>query len=422
MANQPESTALAVLNLARAGHFTEIRDQFAAALRPLVTVPALQTAWDAEIGRLGPISTVGTAVSEPGQAGVVIVRIPLTGEHGAVTLVVSVGRDGSLVGLQLTPSGSGPSAPWQPASYVDIDAFDEEEVTLGTGPLAVPGTLSRPRQPGPWPAVVLLPGSGPSDRDGTIIATKPLKDLAWGLASRGVAVLRFDKVTLAHPEEFRQLRGYTVNDEYLPAAVAAVELLRAEPAVSRIFLAGHSLGGTVAPRVAAAEPTIAGLILLAGGAQPMYWSVVRQLRYLAGLNPDPAVGQPAVDATTRQALAVDSPDLSLSTPDSELPFHVPASYWLDLRGHDPVAAAAALPQPILILQGGRDYQATVADDLALWQAGLADRPGVTVRIYPADNHAFIPGDAVSTPADYQSPEHLDPAVVADIATWIAGIS
>ncbi len=74
---------------------------------------------------------------------------------------------------------------------------------------------------------------------------------------------------------------------------------------------------------------------------------------------------------------------------------------------------------MLILQGGRDYQVTVADDLAGWQEGLAHRPDVTVRIHDADDHLFFAGTGPSTPADYESPQYVDPAVVADIATWLA---
>src|SRR4029077_4247961 len=128
------------------------------------------------------------------------------------------------------------------------------------------------RQGAPWPAVVLLGGSGPQDRDETIGRNKPLKDLAWGLASRGVGVLRFDKVTYAHGEKVAQDRGYTVADEYLPQATAAIHLLRGHPGIDagRIVVAGHSLGGTVAPRVAAAEPSVAGLGILARGTHTMY--------------------------------------------------------------------------------------------------------------------------------------------------------
>jgi uncharacterized protein len=120
----------------------------------------------------------------------------------------------------------------------------------------------------------------------------------------------------------------------------------------------------------------------------------------------------------RQAALVESPDLSPSTPARELPFGLPGSYWLDLRSYDPVSTAAALGKPMLILQGGRDYQVTVQDDLSRWKAGLEHRSEVTIRVYEADNHLFFPGTGPSTPAEYDPAQHVDPAVIADIATWL----
>lgn len=129
---------------------------------------------------------------------------------------------------------------------------------------------------------------------------------------------------------------------------------------NRVFVAGHSLGGTVAPRVAAAERSVAGLVVMAGGTEPLHWSAVRQFRYLASLRPEnAAASQHTIDAITRQARMADSPGLSPATPASELPFGAPAAYWLDLRGYDPASSAAALAKPMLIVQGGRDYQVTV---------------------------------------------------------------
>jgi len=166
---------------------------------------------------------------------------------------------------------------------------------------------------------------------------------------------------------------------------------------------------------------VAGLVLLAGGAQPLQWAAVRQISYLASLAPaTAAASQPGIDALTAQARMVDSPDLSPETPDAELPFGVPAPYWLDLRGYDPVAVAAGLPQPMLLVQGGRDYQATVADDLSRWRAGLDQRPDVTIRVYPADNHFFFPGTGPSSPAELAAAQHLDPEVVADVSDWLTG--
>src|SRR5215472_880954 len=425
MATPPTTTGLTVLDMAQAGRFAEIRELFAPPLRAMVPPEALQAAWAAEIGRRGPVTSIGTPVIDQATPGVTVMRIPVTFEHGELTVVVSVTGDGWLAGIQLAPaSAAEPAGPWEPPPYAGPGKFEEQDVTLGSGPLAVPGTLSLPRQGGLLPAVVLLSGSGPNDRDETVGQNKPFKDLAWGLASLGVAVLRFEKVTYAHGQEVVQDRGFTASDEYLPQAVAAIRLLREHPAVDagRIFLAGHSLGGTVAPRVAAAEPSVAGLVIMAGGAQPMHWAAVRQVRYIASLDPETAAAsEPTIEALTRQAKTVDSPDLSSSTPDSELPFGVPALYWLDLRGYDPAATAAGLDKPILIIQGGRDYQVTIADDLAAWKAALDGRPGVTIRVYDADNHLFLPGSGPSTPAEYETPQHMDPAVVNDVADWLATV-
>ena len=419
----PEARAAAVLDLARAGQFAEIRELFTAGLRPLVTAAALQAAWEAALAEHGRLASVGPPASEPFAGDMVAVKIPLTFERGALTLAVYLTPAGQLTGLQLEPPGGAePAAPWERPGYADPARFDELDVTLGSGPLAVPGTLSLPDAPGPLPAVVLLGGSGPTDRDGTIFRSRPLKDLAWGLASGGVAVLRFDKVAYAHPDEVRANRAFTVVDEYQPDALAAIALLKSHPAIdaTRVFLAGHSLGGTVAPRVAAAEPaSVAGLVLLAGGAEPLQWAAVRQVRYIASLDPATAASaEPGIDAMTAQAGKVDDPGLSPETPDDELPFGVPAPYWLDLRRYDPVATAAGLGKPMLILQGGRDYQATVADDLSRWQAGLARRPEVTIRVYPPDNHFFFPGTGPSRPAELATAQHVDPDVIADIRDWL----
>jgi dienelactone hydrolase len=409
----PTATGLAVVELARAGNFAEIRDMFAPRLRALVTPDALRAGWVAQ----GEVSSVGTPVSAES-----VVRIPVTFARGESTLMLAVDDAGGLTGLQLVPTK--PADPWVSPDYASEAAFAEQDVTVESGPLPLPGTLTVPRRQGPLPAVVLLPGSGPSDRDGTLGRTKPLKDLAWGLASRGVVVLRFDKVTFAHGRQIADQHDFTVVDEYVPDAVAAIGLLREHPAVdpARVFVLGHSLGGTVAPRVAAADTSVAGLVILAGGTQPMHWAAVRQIRYLASLNPNTAASvEAAVNAITRQAAAVDSPDLSPATPCRELPFGVPAPYWLDLRGYHPAEVAAGLGKPMLILQGGRDYQVTVADDLVGWQAALADRPDVTCRVYDADNHLFLPGTGPSTPADYETAQHMDPEVVADIAAWLTDV-
>lgn len=215
----PRDAATEVVALARAGRFAAIVERLAPPLQALVTPDALRAAWEAALGEHGPIVTVGRPVEEPARAGVVVVKVPVTCERGGLTVVATVAEGGVLGGVQLAPlDAAALLATWSPPGYVDPSAFGEREVVLGDGPLSVAGTLSVPVAPGRHAGVVLLAGSGPLDRDETIGPNKPLKDLAWGLASRGIAVLRFDKVSFTHPDGVRRIDGFTLADEYGPAA------------------------------------------------------------------------------------------------------------------------------------------------------------------------------------------------------------
>ena len=115
-----------------------------------------------------------------------------------------------------------------------------------------------------------------------------------------------------------------------------------------------------------------------------------------------------------------SAKLSEDTPKSELPFGVPARYWLDLRGYDPAMSAKELSKPMLILQGERDYQVTM-EDFAGWKKALGSRKDVTFISYPKLNHLFMEGVGKSTPAEYSVPGNVANVVVDDIVKWIKGL-
>ena len=110
--------------------------------------------------------------------------------------------------------------------------------------------------------------------------------------------------------------------------------------------------------------------------------------------------------------------VTADSPADQPVFHAPPSYWLDLQGYDSVALTASLPQPILVLQGERDYQVTMADDFPLLQRGLAHHPETTFKSYPSLNHLFISGTGMSTPAEYAQPGNVAPEVIDDIAAWV----
>jgi hypothetical protein len=123
-----------------------------------------------------------------------------------------------------------------------------------------------------------------------------------------------------------------------------------------------------------------------------------------------------IDALRRIVDRIKDPNLSPATPAAEL-LGAPASYWLDLRGYDPVIAAQAIRARMLILHGQRDYQVTDVD-AARWRAAFSTAPHVTLKLYPGLNHLFAPGTGPSAPAEYQRPGSVAAAVIGDIADWI----
>ncbi|HYT45490.1 MAG TPA: hypothetical protein VEP90_24405 [Methylomirabilota bacterium] len=132
-----------------------------------------------------------------------------------------------------------------------------------------------------------------------------------------------------------------------------------------------------------------------------------------------AVVQSLDESIKKQVALVKSPDLSLSTPASDLPLGVPASYWLDLQGYHPEEIARGLQQPMLILQAEGDYQVTM-EDFQIWKSALGGRSDVQFKSYAGLSHLFMPfeGGEKSTPAAYNVPGHVAEEVIKDIAQWV----
>jgi dienelactone hydrolase len=293
-------------------------------------------------------------------------------------------------------------------------------VTVGAGtPYPLPATLDMPLGDGPFPAVVLVHGSGPHDRDETIGPNKPLRDLADGLASRGIATLRYEKRTRQHAAKFIDA-PITIKEEVLDDARGAVALLRQTPGVDpkRVFIVGHSLGGMLAPKLATLDPKLGGIVVLAGNARPLEDLIVEQFTYLGKLGGEPdAVVMERLDKVKAAAAKVKDPKLSPETPAAELPLGVRAEYWLSLRGYEPATVAAGLSMPVLVLSGERDYQVPAAD-FDVWTKALANKPTATLKRYPGLNHLFMAGEGPPTPAEYQKEGHVAEGIVEDVANWI----
>ncbi len=417
----PEESAvtitLGLLDQLDAGDFTGAEARFSADMAAAVPAAKLKELWSSLPDHVGALSSRG-APTVGQHEGMQVVAIPLHYKKGELLAQVAIDSDGKIAGFLVKPASPPKAA--APAPDTNIT---EQPFQFGSSERALPGTLAMPKGAAGangLPAVVMVHGSGPQDRDETIGPNRPFMDIARGLAARGIAVLRYDKRTMARPQDFASGK-YTVDDETTNDAVDAVAALsytkRIDPA--RIYVLGHSQGAMLAPRIARnaadAGTPVAGLVMLGTPARSLLDLLPEQNRYLLGADGDidPAE-QDFLDELDAKIARVRS---GAEMPTSETPLKVPAAYLRHFDAIDPVADALATTVPMLLLQGGRDFQ-VIDTDWQLWHRALDRKSNATLKHYPSLNHLGIAGTGPGSIAEYHEPGHVDATLVSDIAAWI----
>jgi hypothetical protein len=309
---------------------------------------------------------------------------------------------------------------------VDTSSFEEVEVTIGSGKWSVPGTITIPTGSGPFPGVVLVHGSGPNDRDESLGPNRIFRDLAWGLASNGIAVLRYDKRTFKHASEFTpdRVSKMTVQEEVIDDALLAVNLMRKTPDIDskRVFLLGHSLGASIAPRIGQQDINLAGLIIMAGNIRPLEDTILEQFIYLYSLAGTMTEEQMAtLESLKVKVTRAKDPELSDDVSSKDLPLGISAAYLLDLHNNPTKEILKKLSMPMLILQGGRDYQVSPTKDFEVWKKELTPRDNVSFHLFSKLNHLFIEGKGKSTPQEYGIEGHVSEEVIQTITQWLKGL-
>lgn len=306
---------------------------------------------------------------------------------------LTIDKDGVVTGFWITLD----SAVYEPQPLGDY----EEAVEIGEYKL--PGVLTVPEGEN-LPAVVLVHGSGPQNRDETVGNTAVFADLAEGLAARGIAVLRYDKRTYlmqtgAVDVTAEEIANMTVYEETIEDAVAAVQLLKEDPRIDpeRVFVLGHSLGGMLANRIELAGADTRGLIILAGTLRSLATVLADQLEVLDGeaYAEDIALAR-SMDGLTEEEARV------------RTLFGTNTYYFWEEAQHDLTAIAEESGAPMLILQGTEDTQVYPDRDYPLWEAFAAQYPhrDITLKLYEGLGHLFTIDEKFST------------EVLGDIAEWI----
>jgi dienelactone hydrolase len=299
-----------------------------------------------------------------------------------------------------------------------LKKFTEEEVVFGLAGWKLKGALTLPRERrAKVPAVVLVHGSGPHDRDETIGPNQPFRDIAEYLSSQGFAALRYDKRSYLYGAKLNARKDpLTLDMETIDDAVEGVKFLMAHDAIdkTKIFVLGHSLGGFAAPWIAEKAPKLAGFIILAGFTRPVDELVLDQL----DLERKTGISKMS-DEEIAQLKADFKAIRDGSAPKDKVVFDTPVSYWRDLLRRDPVKAMASVKAPGLILQGEKDDQVTMAD-FKRWQQWLtkSGRKDWEAKSFPGLNHLFIKVEGESNGKDSLARGHMDAAVLEYMGRWL----
>lgn len=411
--------ATALLDHLDGGRFAQAETLFSPEVRAALSADKLQQVWTSLPQSVGPAGPRGTATSSE-QGKITVVSVPLPYAKASLVARIAIKDNRQIAGFLIQPappSATGPlrsaTAPDPSAAYIDLDT------SIGEGERGLPATLTMPKEASPKtlvPAIVLVHGSGPHDRDETVGPNKPFRDIAHGLAAQGIAVLRYDKRTKARPQDAGD--DFTVDAETTDDAVLAVQALRQTKGVdpARIFVLGHSQGGLMAPRIAARSRQVAGLVLLAAPSRPLLDIVIEQNERLAALDDGQVTDaeRKAVDAVIAQVHRIRDP---ATAPETKLLLGMTTTYWRSIDRVDPIAEARALSVPMLLQQGGRDIQVVQAD-WQRWQEAFGNNPRVTFKRYERLNHLGIEGTGPGTVAEYAVAGHVDARLIDDIACWI----
>ena len=327
---------------------------------------------------------------------------------------------------------------------------EEHEMSFKSGVVTLSGTLSLPSGTGPFPAVVLLSGSGPQNRDSEIAGFRPFRLIAEHFASRGIAVLRLDDRGVGGSTGFF---AETTTHELAEDALAAIRVLRARREIDgrRIGLLGHSEGALVAAVAASQSADVAFIAWLAGsavsGAEIMRQQAEEMPRR-AGASPaaiedilrhHDALMSAVKENASAETLTAHSRTLlekqRAATPGSSEATQAKMealiaqsvkllqSKWMRyFVTFDPAATLRRVRIPVFAAFGGRDVQVPEAVNRARLEAALSDagNPATTVRVYAEANHLFMPAVSGQVTEYARLPKAFVPALLDDIATWIAG--
>jgi dienelactone hydrolase len=400
-----------LIGLLAEGKFDQFVSAGNEAIQRTVTAEHADRLWSAILMRCGKYEERITVRTLPtGECR--IVGLALHFEHAVQPVRVEIDPQGRLAGFWLDPAEM--TRPYEPPPYANPTRYEEQVVSI-PAELPLPATLTIPVGSGPHPAVVLVHAAGPLDRDSTIGVRRPFRDLALGLATRGGAVLRYDRRTRAHragaPPD-----GWSFSSIAIDDTLAALELLRNHSQIDsqRLYVLGHGLGGMAAPHAAERDGRLAGIVIVGCGARSVLDIMLDESRYLARLDGVVSAREnEQLARLTQYFTAIRAGRLADVPPTA----NIPVQFLAEVHQLDVLATVGRLKTTVLVVLGGRDFQ-TTTEDQSLWAQALAARPQSDFKVLEDLDHTLVAGSGPASPDDYLQPGHVDAAVIDLLADWL----
>ena len=299
-----------------------------------------------------------------------------------------------------------------------------EKIIVGKGTeFPLDGLLTLPDgTKGHVPAVVMVHGSGSSNMDEKVMKLTPFRDLAEGLARHGIASIRYDKRSFVHAKKMLK-QIITVKEETIDDAVLAINILKSDPRIDaeQIFILGHSMGAMLAPRIDCEGGDVRGLILMAGSPYRLEDIMVRQFGQAKG-----SKSYMKLAAIIEDKVFTKKFDGLYEMSDEEAKSKKFAGgttlYYFKEMGQKTAADYLLKSEkPVLIMQGGRDFQVLADDDYQKFKELLAERSNTFYKLYPQLNHVFVDAiyDDISKAAkEYSTERRIGEEVITDITSFI----
>ena len=300
----------------------------------------------------------------------------------------------------------------------------KEKVIVGNE-YPLKGELIIPKSNQPVPAVVFVHGSGASNMDEKVGKLTPFKDIAEGLARHGIASIRYDKRSYAHG--FKLLmkeKNVTVKIETIDDAIMATNLLKNDLRIdaNNVYIIGHSMGAMLAARIDSEGGNYKGLVMMAGSPRTLNEIMIDQNNDV--LSQTKGFTHWIVQKQVEKIKKMFEGFENLSDEEAKkkkMGNGVTLYYFKEMNAFDTKNYLKKISKPMLIMQGEKDFQATVDKDFTSYKQLLEGKDNVVFKLYENLNHAFVPsiyGSIMKAKQEYNVEQHIGENVISDIANWI----